>query len=215
MWGRGREPYPSAMQKTDKPLEGALSSPSLTPNPDADKRGIKRPVVMFILGLVVGMIIVPLGAYLYVKFDYAPVAVADSPFPFEKKLAHGALKARIAHQAPREVPIPASEENLLAGAKVYRENCAVCHGVKGEPKTATARGLYPPPPQLFQGKGVTDDPVGETYWIEANGVRLTGMPGYKTSLSEKELWQVSHVLAKADQLPSAVYQVLMAAPPAK
>ena len=30
--------------------------------------------------------------------------------------------------------------------------------------TAIAKGMFPKVPQLFKGKGVTDDPVGETFW---------------------------------------------------
>jgi mono/diheme cytochrome c family protein len=48
---------------------------------------------------------------------------------------------------------------------------------------------------------VTDDPPGETYWKAANGIRLTGMPAYKGSLSDTQLWQVSLMLANADKLP--------------
>src|SRR5262245_53619158 len=51
--------------------------------------------------------------------------------------------------------------------------------------------MFPKPPHLFRGKGVTDDEPGETYWKVANGIRLTGMPAFKNSLSETEMWQVS------------------------
>jgi len=67
-------------------------------------------------------------------------------------------------------------------------------------KTPTAKGMFPPPPQLLRGKGVTDDPVGETYWKAVNGIRLTGMPAYRGSLSDEQLWQVSQLLAHADKL---------------
>jgi mono/diheme cytochrome c family protein len=50
---------------------------------------------------------------------------------------------------------------------------------------------------------VTDDPPGETYWKAANGIRLTGMPGFMGSLSDTQLWQVSLMLANADKLPAA------------
>jgi mono/diheme cytochrome c family protein len=51
---------------------------------------------------------------------------------------------------------------------------------------------------------VTDDPVGESFWKVKNGIRLSGMPGFKQSLSEAQMWQVSALLAKADQLPPEV-----------
>ncbi|MDQ2842367.1 MAG: hypothetical protein M3Y72_15250 [Acidobacteriota bacterium] len=51
---------------------------------------------------------------------------------------------------------------------------------------------------------MTDDPVGETYWKIANGIRLTGMPGYTGALTDKEMWQISLMLANADKLPIRV-----------
>ena len=68
--------------------------------------------------------------------------------------------------------------------------------------------MYPKPPQLFKGHGVTDDPVGETYWKVANGIRLTGMPAYTNALSETEMWQISLLLANADKLPPQVRALL-------
>jgi thiosulfate dehydrogenase len=162
----------------------------------------------FVLGIVVCLIALPLLALLYIKLGLAPAATDAPPFPFEKKIAQAALNARISREAPQTSPVDASPENLLAGARLYGKNCAFCHGSKGAPKTAAAVGMYPPPPQLMQGKGVTDDPVGETYWKVANGIRLTGMPAYKKSLSETELWQVSQMLANAQHLPPGAEEFL-------
>ncbi len=96
------------------------------------------------------------------------------------------------------------EPNFLAGAKVYKDHCAVCHGLPGEPKTVIAAGMFPKPPQLFQGMGVTDDEAWETYWKVANGIRMTGMPGFKERLSEKQMWQVSVLVKNADKIPPSV-----------
>ena len=76
-----------------------------------------------------------------------------------------------------------------------------------------ATGMVPHPPQLFVGKGVTDDTPGENYWKIANGIRLTGMPAYKESLSDQQMWQVALLLTDRDKLPDAVKQEL-AKPPA-
>jgi len=158
----------------------------------------------FLIVLILGLLLVPLGAFLYLQLGYAPAATSAAPLPFEKTIAGMALKARIAKEAPANAGVALSDEALMEGAKVYRQQCAVCHGIDDQPKTAIAHGMYPPPPQLFHGKGVTDDPVGETYWKVANGIRLTGMPGYMGSLSEAQLWQVSLLLANANHLPPAV-----------
>lgn len=176
---------------------------------------VKKTILAALAGFVVGLILLPLCAYLYIRLGYAPVATAGGPVPLEKRLASMALKARIKREAPQQAPIQPTEDNLLGGAKVYREYCAVCHGMSGQPKTPTAKGMFPPPPQLFMGKGVTDDPAGETYWKVANGIRLTGMPAYRGSLTDTNLWQVSLLLAKADHLPALVTQFLASEPPAK
>jgi mono/diheme cytochrome c family protein len=68
--------------------------------------------------------------------------------------------------------------------------------------------MFPPPPHLFEGHGVTDDPAGETYWKVKNGIRLTGMPSFEKSLSDQQIWQVSEFLAKADKVPESVLKVL-------
>jgi thiosulfate dehydrogenase len=161
-----------------------------------------------LLGLVLGVAAVAAGAYLYFSLGYAPVATSAPPMPFEERMAKMALAARIAKEAPSGVPVPPDEANLLAGAQLYQEHCAVCHGLKGQPETAIAKGMFPKPPQLFEGHGVTDDPAGETYWKAKNGIRLTGMPGFGASLSEQQLWQVSLLLAHADKLPSSAQKVL-------
>jgi mono/diheme cytochrome c family protein len=109
---------------------------------------------------------------------------------------------------PKSAPVTPDEPNLLAGADVYRENCAVCHGSPGGTPTAVARGMFPKPPKLLEGTGVTDDPPAETYWKVANGIRLTGMPGFSESLSQTQMWQVSLLAAHADKLPDSVKTAL-------
>lgn len=161
-------------------------------------------VKLFIAGFIIGILLLPVFGFLYFRFGYAPVATASSPMPFEKSLAHMALKARIEKEAPKSAPIAASTENYQAGATLYRTNCAVCHGLPGQLPSPTSKGMFPQPPQLFKGHGVTDDPAGETYWKVANGIRLTGMPSYTGALSEKEMWQLSLMLANADKIPADV-----------
>ena len=162
----------------------------------------------FLVGIVFGMVIVPLVVYYYFVSGRAPVAATDKPLPFEHRLANSALHAHIEKEMPKSAPLPANEDNFLAGAGVYREHCAVCHSLPGVDQTPIAKGMFPKPPHLFKGKGVTDDEAGETYWKVANGIRLTGMPSFKSSLSETQMWQVSLLLANADKISDRVKREL-------
>lgn len=163
----------------------------------------------FIIGVTAGIIIVAAGLYLYFAMGWAPVATSDAEMPFEMTLAHMAMHARIAREMRSQpAPLPADEASLTAGAHVYRDHCAECHGLSGQPKPEIAMGEAPTPPQFFHGEGVTDDPPSETYWKVKNGIRLTGMPAFGRSLNDQQLWQVSLLLAQADKLPASVQKLL-------
>jgi len=170
-------------------------------------------VKAFIWGIIIGIVLVGAGVYVYFAFGYAPVAVEDKPIPFERTLANRALDAHIDKEMPRSSPIAPDEATYMAGAQVYDQHCGICHGFPNMDQGAMPKGMFPKPPQLFKGKGVTDDPAGETYWKVDNGIRLTGMPEFKHTLNDTQMWQVSLLLANADKISDAVKQELKPGPP--
>ena len=167
----------------------------------------------FLLGLVLGLLVIPVIGFIYFHHGNPPVAVADKPFPMEAAIVHVPLNARVDREAPKAAPIEPSATNLEAGAHIYRQECAACHGLYGRP-SSFGGSMYPHAPQLWKPHGngvvgVSDDPPGETYWKVANGIRLTGMPSYSKVLNQTEMWQVSLLLANADKpLPAQVLDLL-------
>ena len=167
----------------------------------------------FILGLLLGFLLVPAGVLCWLRYGHPPVAVADPRLPFEQQIVNVPLDARIDSERPAHAAMDASPANLLLGAQVYREQCASCHGQYNRP-SAFGRHMFPASPQLWAPHGhgvvgVSDDPPGETYWKVKNGIRLSGMPAYNHVLNEAQMWQVSLLLANADkQLPPGVLAVL-------
>jgi thiosulfate dehydrogenase len=162
-----------------------------------------------ILGILLGVLLVMAGVYFYFSTGNAPVAVTAPPMPFERKFAHMGLDAYLAKLPHPDPQVPMDVPNFLAGAQVYKQSCAVCHGLPGEPKTNIAEGMAPGPPQLFHGTGVTDDEPWETYWKVENGIRMTGMPGFKGKLTETQIWQVSVLVKNADKITDAVKSALL------
>jgi thiosulfate dehydrogenase len=158
----------------------------------------------FVTGLILGVVALFVLVYFYFSSGMAPVATAAQPMPFEKTFANLALHARVDKEMPKSAPFTPDEAAYTAGAQIYKDHCAVCHGLPGQDQTMIAKGMFPEPPKLFPGKGVTDDPAGETYWKVANGIRMTGMPGFAKSLLPTQIWQVSFLLANADKLPKSV-----------
>jgi thiosulfate dehydrogenase len=162
-----------------------------------------------ILGILLGVLLVFGGIYFYFATGRAPVAVTAPEMPMERKMAHMALDAYLEKLPHPEPAVPADETNFVAGANMYVQNCAVCHGLPGEPKSNIAEGMAPRPPKLFDGTGVTDDEPWETYWKVENGIRMTGMPGFKGRLSETQIWQVAVLVKNADKISDKVKAALL------
>ncbi len=177
-----------------------------------------------VFGVILGLILAPVALLVWFKWGHPPVAVADPPLPMERQITQVPLSARIDRDMPGNPPVQADEASLTAGAEVYRDQCAACHGFYGKPSSFGAH-MYPSAPALWQKHknsdvvGVSDDPPGETWWKVTNGIRLTGMPAFKDTLSETQVWQVTLLLANADKpLPPAVLAIVRGeqavAPPA-
>jgi mono/diheme cytochrome c family protein len=165
-----------------------------------------------LLGIVLGVAGIAACLYLYFAMGNAPVAVTAAEMPFERTFARIGLHSyldRLPHPAP---PIPADEKNLIEGAKVYKDNCAVCHSLPDGERTAIAAGMSPKPPHLFKGTGVTDDEAWESYWKVEGGIRMTGMPGFKDRLTETQIWQVAQLVKNADKITPAVKAELTETP---
>jgi thiosulfate dehydrogenase len=163
----------------------------------------------FALGFIGAIVALLLGGYVFIRVGGVPMATSAAPLPLERTIAGLALAASDGSAAQQKSPVPVDEANLLAGARTFTEYCTVCHGGPHASPTAIAKGMFPPPPQLFE-ELVTNDPEGITFWKVTNGIRMTGMPAFQNTLSDKERWQVTMLLARADRLPARVLASLIA-----
>ena len=75
------------------------------------------------LGILLGIVLVPLALLGWLKFGDVPVAVADPPLPQERLLTGMPLHARIDREMVQKPPILADEADLIAGAETYRDQC--------------------------------------------------------------------------------------------
>ena len=156
----------------------------------------------FVLGIVATLAVAALVGYVGINQGLLIPANADAaPGKFETWIAKRSLHAEIAREAPKgDNPVPATEVNFVEGIKLYGYHCAACHGVADGKPSTIAIGLYQHAPQL-SADGVEDDPDGVTYWKIAHGIRLTGMPSYGKSLSERQMWTIALFLKHMDALP--------------
>lgn len=94
---------------------------------------------------------------------------------------------------------PAREPSLAAGARLYAQQCAQCHGALGAGDGAVGRTLTPPPANLADPAILAAATPLDIYRKVTHGVPATAMPAFEQSLSPDERWDVvAHVLALSD-----------------
>jgi thiosulfate dehydrogenase len=166
----------------------------------AMKFGIVAGVVGGVFGALGVALIVGLTA---IEGGLVQANADAKPGSLELWAAGTSLAATLRREAPTKPnPITATDENLTAGVKLYGQRCAICHGTAAGDASASpiARGEYPKPPQ-FGTDGVEDDAEGLSFWKIKHGIRLTGMPSWKDTLSDQQIWTLALFLKHMDKLP--------------
>ncbi len=160
----------------------------------------------FLSGILFTLVVGALAAFLLVRSGRIPANADAAPGKLETWAASTSLDATLAREAPTiPDPVPPTDANLREGVALFATNCAVCHGsAKGDlAASPIARGLYQKPPQ-FASEGVEDDPEGNSFWKIQHGIRLTGMPSFRNTLTERQIWTLATFLKHMDKLPSSV-----------
>lgn len=167
----------------------------------------------FFLGFVVGILTIPLGAFAAAWLGWLPTSANAKPTALENAFMHLALDHAAARRAPHLAnPIAPTEENLMAGVKLFKGDCAGCHG---DPNNAARyeveNGLYPRPPVFALHP--PRKPDYQLFWIIKGGVRYSGMfvwdgqfgkDSSGKDISDQRIWTAVTFLTHLNSLPPAV-----------
>lgn len=96
-----------------------------------------------------------------------------------------AVKMRSADITAPDLDVPSRIQN---GSRLYRANCAQCHGGPGVAPQPYALGLNPAPAALV-GSARTRT-AAEIFWLTRQGIKMTGMPAWQYRLTDDEIWDV-------------------------
>ena len=184
-----------------------LSQIRLTRQPES---GDRRAIVMFrafVFGVLATIVIALVGGYFVLRNGIIPANADATPGWLETWAAGTSLDATLSREAQGTNPVALTDENLIAAIKLYGQHCAICHGTaKGEASASpVAKGLYPRPPQLATD-GVEDDPESFSFWEIKHGIRWTGMPSWKWTLTDQQIWSLALFLKHMDKLPPTAEQ---------
>jgi mono/diheme cytochrome c family protein len=157
----------------------------------------------FILGIIVTIVLLVVTGLIVAYFGFMPTNADATPPAFEQHLAMSALDASMERHAPEiPNPVPATDDNLIAGMKLYTMNCAVCHGTLDYNPSLLEHSMYPQPPQIILHP--LDDPEWHIYYAVRTGVRYTGMPAWNKALADQDIWKITAFLSHLEKLPPAV-----------
>jgi high-affinity iron transporter len=98
--------------------------------------------------------------------------------------------------------IPDQTPSLTRGERIYRAQCASCHGNLGRGDGSVAATLVPPPADLTDFRNLADATPLDFYRRITIGVAGTAMPAYENRLSASERWSVA-LYATNLRLPKA------------
>ena len=159
----------------------------------------------FVLGIVFAVVVLLLAGIGLALLGFLPTRANTPPSKMEGQIAMGALDSSVERHAPRvDNPVPATDDNLIEGLKIYTMNCALCHGGIDRQASQLEHSLYPPPPNLITDPDT--DPEWHIFYVVKNGVRYSGMPAWDKSLSADDMWKVTAFLSRIEKLPPGVQE---------
>jgi mono/diheme cytochrome c family protein len=121
----------------------------------------------------------------------------------ETALANAAKDVAIPLEAGKmKNPLPETDEVVSQGQEVFLGSCAQCHGADGRGDTNVGRNMAPPAMDLSSSH-VQHWNDAELFWIIQNGVRLTGMPSWKSSISGNDTWKLARFIHNLPRLDAA------------
>lgn len=160
----------------------------------------------FVLGALTGVFLLALAVVLYLRLGFAEVRGDIAPSRFENNLMTAAVHASVRRQAP-EVPNPVTptDENLIAGGKLFISDCSGCHGAPNGAED-NSDTLFPRIPQLH--KAGTEYTEAQVFWIAKHGIRRSGMFANGKWYPDKDLWAIAAYVKRIRNLPAAVQKAL-------
>jgi len=160
----------------------------------------------FLLGMAAGALLVVLCGVAYLRLGFAEVRADLAPAAWEMRLMRPAVHASVGRRAPETSnPVPPTEENLIAGGKLFINGCSGCHGHAGSEEDISS-SLFPPIPQFHkEGTSYTE---AQIFWITKHGIRRTGMFANGKWNSDRELWTMAAYIKRMRELPPAVQAAL-------
>jgi len=156
----------------------------------------------FILGALTALVVFLIGGIVYLRLGWAETRGDVAPSQLESSLMKMAVHASVRRHAPETPnPIAPTDDKLIAGGKMYLNECAGCHGTPG----AVSKSVDPLNPAAPRLPDVgTEYSEAQIFWVAKHGVRRTGMFANGAWDSDEKLWTIAAYIYRIRDLPPKV-----------
>jgi mono/diheme cytochrome c family protein len=149
-------------------------------------------------------LVVPLGAYAFVKSGIYNVAASHPHTTFTQWITHDTMIHSVRRNAASiSAPSAYSAKEVVAGFCAYEAHCVACHGAPQIARERWVSGMEPSPPYLLDATSKWTAP--QIFWIAKNGIKMTGMPSWRNSMSDRELWNLVGFIEAMREMPPNAY----------
>ena len=145
-----------------------------------------------------------IGGIAYVKLGVFNVAAAHPHSQLVQWLTHETMINSVKRRS-ENVPLPSTVSAAQAkrGFCQYEAHCVTCHGAPAVAREQWVNGMNPEPPYLLDA--TRQWKPRELDWIVRNGIKMTGMPAWRETLSEQQIGDVVAYLEAMPQMPPQTY----------
>jgi S-disulfanyl-L-cysteine oxidoreductase SoxD len=135
---------------------------------------------------------------------------AGEPGKMEKSVVTEVKHAMTIGGKDDKNPTPDTADTVKEGAEHFQHHCQICHGLDGQNTGVPFAEKMAPPVADLSSKDVQDYADGQLKWIIENGIKPSGMPGWKGILDDEEMWNIvrfiRHLPAKGSLGAPAIYK---------
>ena len=165
----------------------------------------RQKLLHIALGAVVAIVLfLPLGVLAFVKSGIYNVGASRRHTTFTEWITHETMIHSVRrHAAGISPPVWTNGQQLLAGYCAYETHCVACHGAAAVAREQWVNGLEPQPPYLLDASH--DFTPSQLFWIAKNGIKMTGMPAWGESMSDRQIWNVVAWIEASKDLPPQTY----------
>jgi cytochrome c553 len=166
-----------------------------------DRTKLKHLAVGAAIGIA---LVVPLGAIAFVKSGLFDVAASKPHTKLTFWVTHETMIHSVRrHAASVDPPERFTAPRVVGGFCTYETHCVACHGAPAIAREQWVSGMMPQPPYLVDATSKWTP--AQLFWIAKNGIKMTGMPSWRDSLSDRQIWDVVGFLEAMRRMPPQTY----------